>query len=128
VPHVHLSSPYELALRLRWVAILHGSLRADLAVTGGVHSHADVLKAMMAGASVAMTTSALLIHGPDHIRVMLDGLRRWMDEHEYHSIRQMRGSMSQHAVAQPAAYERANYMQVLRSYDVSSPRNGTRTP
>ncbi len=123
VPHVHLSTPYELMLRLRWVAMLYGSLRADLAVTGGVHSHEDVLKAMMTGASIAMLTSALLIHGPEHIRTVLDGLSRWMEDHEYQSVRQMRGSMSQHAVTQPAAYERANYMQVLRSYDVSSPRN-----
>ena len=123
VPRVHLSTSYELMLRLRWVAMLYGLLKADLAVTGGVHGHEDVLKAMMTGASVAMMTSALLIHGPAHIRTVLDGLNGWMEAHEYQSIRQMRGSMSQRAVAQPAAYERANYMQVLRSYDVSSPRN-----
>lgn len=111
-----LSSPYELLLRLHWVAILYGQLRADMAVTGGVHSALDILKAMMAGARVAMTTSALYKHGIGHLRSLLGNLTRWMDEHEYESIRQMQGSMSHNAVAEPAAFERANYMKVLSSY------------
>jgi dihydroorotate dehydrogenase (fumarate) len=116
VPDLNLSGSYELRLRLRWVALLYGRVKADLAVTGGVHSAQDVLKAMMAGAKVAMTTSALLEHGIGHLSVILAELREWMQEHEYESITQMRGSMSQRAVAQPAALERGNYMKVLRSY------------
>jgi dihydroorotate dehydrogenase (fumarate) len=116
VPNLVLSTPAELRLRLRWVAILYGHLHADLAVSGGVHGAEDVLKAMMAGASVAMMTSALLAHGVDHLARVRAALVAWMEEHEYVSIRQMRGSMSQRAVAQPAAFERANYLKVLRSY------------
>jgi dihydroorotate dehydrogenase (fumarate) len=116
VPNLVLSNPGELRLRLRWVAILFGHVKADLAVTGGVHGADDVLKAMMAGASAAMMASALLRHGVGHIRTVQQDLVRWMDEHEYVSIRQMRGSMSQQHVAEPAAFERANYLKVLRSY------------
>lgn len=111
-----LSNPYEVLLRVRWVAILYGHVRADLAVTGGVHSAREVLKAMMAGARVAMMTSALLKHGIDHLKTVRADLLAWMEEHEYESIRQMQGSMSYRSVAQPAAFERANYMRVLRSY------------
>jgi len=116
VPNLTLSNPAELRLRLRWVAILYGHVEADLAITGGVHDAQDVLKAMMAGASVAMMTSALLRHGVEHLGAVTLDLRRWMEEHEYVSIRQMRGSMSQQHVAEPAAFERANYLKVLRSY------------
>jgi dihydroorotate dehydrogenase (fumarate) len=111
-----LSAPYELLLRLSWVAILYKKLNVDLAVTGGVHSGRDVLKSMMAGANVAMMTSALLKHGIGHIRTVLDEMRRWMEEHEYESVAQMRGSLSQKAVANPSAYERQNYLRVLSSY------------
>ena len=120
VPNLQLSDSHELRLRLRWVAILYKAVEADLAVTGGVHTHEDVLKALMAGANVTMMASALLAHGTGHIRGVLAGLERWMDEHEYHSIQQMRGSMSQHAISQPAAYERANYVDVLRSYQLQT--------
>jgi dihydroorotate dehydrogenase (fumarate) len=116
VPTLTLSSSYELLLRLHWVAILYAHVRADLAVTGGVHTAQDVLKAMMAGARVAMMTSALLKNGIDHLRTVRAGLLGWMEEHEYGSIRQMQGSMSYRSVAQPAAFERANYMKVLGSY------------
>ncbi|MCS6806898.1 MAG: dihydroorotate dehydrogenase-like protein [Acidobacteriota bacterium] len=116
VPTLTLSNSYELLLRIRWVAILYGRIKADMAVTGGVHTAQDVLKAMMAGAKVAMMTSALLKHGIDHLRVVEADLRRWMEEHEYESIQQMQGSMSQRAVAEPAAFERANYLKVLSSY------------
>ena len=115
--NLDLSNPYEVRLRLRWIALLYGRVQADLAVTGGVHTAEDVLKAMMAGANVAMMTSALLERGIDHLRMMLAGLGRWMEEHEYESIQQMRGSMSQKSVAQPAAFERANYIRVLHSYE-----------
>ncbi len=120
VPNLTLSSPEELRLRLRWVAILRDRVAADLAVTGGVHDVVDVLKSMMAGASVAMMTSALLLHGVGHLGIVRAGLIRWMEEHEYTSIRQMQGSMSQRAVAEPAAFERANYLRVLRSYALRS--------
>ena len=121
VPNLTLSSPYEVLLRLHWVAILYGHVRGDLAVTGGVHSGEDVLKAMMAGARVAMMTSALLKHGIEHLTTVRAALLAWMEEHEYESIRQMQGSMSQRKVAQPAAFERANYMRVLRSYALRAP-------
>jgi dihydroorotate dehydrogenase (fumarate) len=116
VPHLTLSSPHELLVRLHWVAILHGHVQADLAVTGGVHGPDDVLKAMMAGARVAMTTSALLRHGIDHLARVRAGLLDWMEAHEYTSITQMQGSMSYRSVVNPAAFERANYMKVLSSY------------
>ncbi|MBI3913392.1 MAG: dihydroorotate dehydrogenase-like protein [Chloroflexi bacterium] len=111
-----LSSSYELRLRLRWIAILYDRVSADLAVTGGVHTAEDVIKSVMAGASIAMTTSALLHHGIGHVATMLAEMRDWLEAHEYESVRQMRGSMSQRAVPHPAAFERANYARVLQSY------------
>ena len=119
VPDVKLSTPYDLRIRLRWVAILYGKVKADLALTGGVHTAADVLKAMMAGAKIAMMTSALLEHGTAYVKTVLNNLEHWMQEHEYESIQQMQGSMSYKSVAQPAAFERANYMRVLRSYQTT---------
>jgi dihydroorotate dehydrogenase (fumarate) len=115
-PDLNLSAPYELRLRLRWAAILFSQLNADMAITGGVHDAVGVLKSMMAGARVAMMTSALLLHGISHIGSVLRDLERWMEEHEYESIEQMQGSMSQRAVEDPAAFERANYLKVLSSY------------
>jgi len=116
VPSLALSHSYELLLRLHWVGIVYGTVKADLAVTGGVHTAVDVLKSMMAGARVAMMTSALLRNGLGHVRVVLDDLARWMEEHEYESIRQMQGSMSRRSAANPSAFERGNYMKVLSSY------------
>jgi dihydroorotate dehydrogenase (fumarate) len=113
-----LSSPYELLLRIHWVATLYGQVKADLAVTGGVHSAQDVVKAMMAGAKVAMIASAVLKNGIGHIEKVLADLRVWMEENEYESIRQMQGSMSRQNVADPGAFSRANYMKVLSSYAV----------
>jgi dihydroorotate dehydrogenase (fumarate) len=119
-----LSSPYELLLRLHWVAVLYGQIKADMAITGGVHSATDVLKAMMAGARVAMTTSALLKHGVEHITTICADLLRWMEERQYASIRQMQGSMCQRHVEDPSAFERANYMRVLSSYPLrQQPQN-----
>ena len=115
-PHLVLSDPCELPLRLHWVAILYGSLRPSLAITGGVHSAKDVVKCMMAGAQVAMMTSALFQNGVRYPRRMLDDLVRWMTEHEYESIQQMRGSMSYRAAPNPGAFERSNYMNMLSSY------------
>lgn len=116
VPNLTLSTSSELRERLRWVAILYPQVRLDLAITGGVHTAEDVLKAMMVGAKVVTMASALLRHGPDYVRGLLEEIQRWMEEHEYVSIRQMQGSMCRARAANPAAYERANYMQVLRSY------------
>jgi dihydroorotate dehydrogenase (fumarate) len=116
VPNLVLSSSDELRLPLRWIAILYGRIPADLALTSGVHTATDVLKAMMAGASVTNIASAFLKNGPAHAGEILTDLRVWMEEHEYESIAQMKGSMSQQAVAKPAEFERANYMKVLSSY------------
>ncbi|HXN45895.1 MAG TPA: dihydroorotate dehydrogenase-like protein [Bryobacteraceae bacterium] len=116
VPSLQLSTPYELLLRLHWVAILHGRVRPDLAITGGVHSSYDVLKAMMAGAQVTMMASAILKRGIDYIATVLGELQTWMEEHEYESIKQMQGSMSQKSVADPKSFLRGNYLKVLSSY------------
>ena len=117
VPSLNLSTSNDLRLPLNWIAVLYGRVSCDLALTSGVHGAADVLKAMMAGANVAMLTSELLSKGIFRIRDILDELRAWMVEHEYESIEQMRGSMSQINVAEPAAFERANYMKALNSFD-----------
>jgi dihydroorotate dehydrogenase (fumarate) len=116
VPRLTLSSSHELLVRLHWVAILYSHIEADLAVTGGVHAGEDALKAMMAGARVAMMTSALLKHGIEHVRAVRARMLDWMEAHEYESIEQMQGSMSYRSVREPAAFERANYMKVLSSY------------
>lgn len=117
IPNLQLSTSADLRLPLRWVAILHGRIDADLALTGGVHTPTDMVKAIMAGASVAMSTSALLERGIEYAGDLLTGLDRWMDEYEYESVRQMCGSMSQKNVADPSAFERANYMRILNSWD-----------
>jgi dihydroorotate dehydrogenase (fumarate) len=117
VPNLTLSSSHDLRLPLRWIAILYGRIAADFALTSGVHSAEDVLKAMMAGANVAMLTSELLANGIWRLQDILNDLRAWMEEHEYESIAQMRGSMSQRAVADPSAFERANYMRALNTFD-----------
>jgi dihydroorotate dehydrogenase (fumarate) len=122
VPNLVLSTSHELRLRLCWVAILSGRIQADMAVTGGVHTSEDVIKSMMAGARVAMMTSALLSRGLGHLATLRTGIVQWMEEHEYASIRQMQGSMSQKSVAEPAAFVRANYMRVLRSYALKGSR------
>ena len=116
VPNVLLSSSYDLRLPLRWIGVLHGRIKADLAATGGIHSSEDVLKMIMSGADVAMLCSVLLRHGPSHAKVILDGMEKWMKEHEYISISQMKGSMSQKSCVNPEAFERANYMKTLQSY------------
>jgi dihydroorotate dehydrogenase (fumarate) len=116
VPNLILSNSHELLLRLHWIAVLYGSVKADLALTGGVHSATDVVKAMMAGAKVAMMTSALLKRGITFLDTISSELLIWMGEHEYESIQQMQGSMSRNSVPQPGAFERANYMKVLDSY------------
>jgi dihydroorotate dehydrogenase (fumarate) len=113
VPDLHLSCSSELTLRLHWAAVLFGRIRADIAITGGVHSSEDVIKSMMAGARVAMTTSALIEHDIGFLSTLLAGVEGWAERNEYESIRQMQGSMSQQNVANPGAFNRANYMKVL---------------
>jgi dihydroorotate dehydrogenase (fumarate) len=115
-PNVILSTPQAMRLPLRWVAILHGQVKASIAATSGIHTTQDVLKMLMAGADVTMMCSALLKHGAGRIGEVLTELLRWMEEHEYESVRQMKGSMSQKSVADPASFERANYMKALNSY------------
>jgi len=121
VPNLELSTSHELRLPLRWIALLYGRIQADFALTSGVHTAQDVLKAVMAGASVAMMTSTLLENGVGRLMHILTDLQEWMEEHEYESIAQMKGSMSQRAVAEPAAFERANYMKALNSFDYYLP-------
>lgn len=116
VPNLVLSNSHELRLPLRWIAILYGRIGVDFALTSGVHSAEDVIKSLMAGAKVAMSASALLKKGVGRASEILADLAVWMEEHEYASVSQMIGSMSQQSVADPAAFERANYMMVLGSY------------
>ncbi|MHB0876776.1 MAG: dihydroorotate dehydrogenase-like protein [Anaerolineae bacterium] len=116
VPTLVLSTSEEMRLPLRWVAMLCDRIRADFAISTGVHTHADVLKGMMAGAKVTMMASELLQNGIQRIATVLGDVNRWMTAHEYESITQMQGSMSQQRVDQPGAFERANYMQVLASW------------
>lgn len=118
-PNLILSNSNELRLPLRWIAMLHDRVQADLALTSGVHTAEDVVKAMMAGAKVTMLASALLKDGIGRASKILADLESWMNEHEYESIQQMQGSMSQKAVAEPAAFERANYMKVLNSFSTN---------
>jgi dihydroorotate dehydrogenase (fumarate) len=115
-PHILLSTPQDLRLPLRWIAILYGHVKADLAATSGIHEAEDVIKMLMAGASVTMMCSALLQHGIPHLRAVEAGIRAWMEEHEYVSVRQMQGSMSQRHCEDPSAFERAHYMQALNTY------------
>jgi dihydroorotate dehydrogenase (fumarate) len=116
VPNLILSTSNELRLPLRWIAILYGQIKADLALTTGIHTAEDVIKSTMAGASVSMMTSVLLAEGMDRIPVILAELEKWMSVHEYESIQQLKGSLSQKSVSEPAAFERANYMKVLNSF------------
>jgi dihydroorotate dehydrogenase (fumarate) len=116
VPALHLSDSSELRLRLRWTAILSGRVPVDLAVTGGVHTHLDALKALMVGANVTMMASELLQHGLGRIQEVTDQMADWLEQHQYASVRQLIGSMSERHLADPSAYERANYMKVLDSW------------
>ncbi len=113
-PNVLLSTPQALRLPLTWIGILFGRIRASLAATGGAHSAEDVVKLLMVGANVTMLCSALLRHGVNHLRHVDRELREWMEEHEYDSVAQMQGSMSQLRCADPAAFERAQYMRAVK--------------
>ncbi|MBI5726345.1 MAG: dihydroorotate dehydrogenase-like protein [Ignavibacteriales bacterium] len=116
VPNVFLSTPIAMRLPLRWIAILYGRLQADLAATSGIYNEKDVIKMIMAGAKVTQVLSCLLKFGVGHIGDILTRLEYWMEANEYESLTQMRGSMSYNKVADPAQFERANYMKVLHSY------------
>jgi len=118
-PHLVLSTPDELRLPLRWIAILHSRVPASLAATTGVHRAEDVLKVLLAGADAAMMASALLQHGPGHVRRVLADVASWMAEREYASVRQLVGSLSQRAAPDPSAFERAQYMKTLLTWSSS---------
>lgn len=120
VPNLLLSTNWEMRLPLRWIAILYGNIKANLGATSGIHSHEDVIKIMMAGGDCAMMASELILKGPKRITEILNGMTRWMEEKGYSSIEMMKGSMSQKKIAEPAAFERANYMKALNSYKVLS--------
>ncbi|MGA2569406.1 MAG: dihydroorotate dehydrogenase-like protein [Terracidiphilus sp.] len=117
-PTLHFSTPSELLPRLHWAAILYGHLKGDIAITGGVHSAEDVLKAIMAGGSVAMMVSALHIHGIEHIGRVLADLRYWLDKREYASLAETRGCLSRRSVPDTSPYDRGNYIKTLSSYSL----------
>jgi dihydroorotate dehydrogenase (fumarate) len=112
-PTLELSTPAEIRLPLLWLAILHGRVDASLAATSGVHTAAEVAKYLLAGADIAMTTSSLLIHGPAHLGTLVNGLQTWMEQKRFESVAAIKGSMSQRNVANPGAFERANYLKIL---------------
>jgi len=115
-PGVVLSHSHDLRLPLRWIAILRGQVKSSLAATTGIHTADDALKMLMAGADVTMLCSSLLMNGPGHLAEILTGMKQWMIDHEYVSVAQMKGSMSQQSIADPSAFERANYMKALSQY------------
>jgi dihydroorotate dehydrogenase (fumarate) len=117
-PTLHFSTPAELLSRLHWAAILYGNVKADIAITGGVHSAEDVLKSVMAGGSVAMMVSALHIHGIDHIGRVLADVQYWLEKHEYTSLAQARGCLSRRSVPDTSPYDRGNYIRTLNSYSL----------
>ena len=114
-PNVLLSTPQALRLPLTWIGILYGRIQASLAATSGVHGPEDVVKLLMVGADVTMLCSTLLRNGISHLRYIEDGLSLWMEKHEYDSVQQMKGSMSQIRCANPSAFERAQYMKAVKS-------------
>lgn len=116
LPKLALSTPAEALLRIRWTALLYGRVNVSLAVTGGFHQVPDILKALLAGADVVQLCSVLLEHGPEYLRNLLVELENWLDEHEYESVSQLKGSVSRQHAIDPGAYERANYVQVLDNY------------
>jgi dihydroorotate dehydrogenase (fumarate) len=116
VPNLLLSTPQAMRVPLTWIAILYGNIQADLAATGGIHYAEDVLKVLMAGSKIAMMASGLLRNGIEHLKVVETNMVRWMEEHEYESVKQMQGSMSQQNVADPSAFERAQYIRAIKSF------------
>jgi dihydroorotate dehydrogenase (fumarate) len=118
-PRLTLSTSEDVRLALRWMGILHGEFRASLAASSGVHTAVDALKLVLAGADVAMMASALLQWGPRHVARVERDILEWMEEHEYASVRQIRGSVSRRAIADPSAFERGSYMRALKTYSIS---------
>jgi dihydroorotate dehydrogenase (fumarate) len=118
VPTVTLSTSGEGLIPLRWIAILYGKIKASMAATTGIHTGTDALKMLMAGADVTMMCSVLLQHGVTALTKIMNDMVQWLEEHEYESVSQLKGSMSQKSVAEPAAFERANYMKALQSWKV----------
>jgi dihydroorotate dehydrogenase (fumarate) len=114
---LRLSDSSELLLRLRWLAILSGRVSSSLIVSGGVHTPVDAIKAVMTGAHAVQMVSALLARGPEHLREMRAGMATWLEENEYESLEQMQGSMDLQRCPNPKAYERANYMEILQSWE-----------
>ncbi len=119
-PNILLSTPMAMRLPLRWIALLYGRVRPSLAATSGIHRGTDVLKVLMAGADVAMLCSAIIRHGPRQIGVIERDLVAWMEEHEYESVAQLKGSLSQKNCADPSAFERAQYMKAISQYPIPS--------
>lgn len=115
-PNVLLSTPHSLRLPLRWIAILYGRIHSDLAATSGIHRGEDVIKMLLAGAKITMICSVLLRHGINHIRIIEQEICQWMQKHEYASVKQMQGSISQRHCPNPSAFERAQYMRSLATY------------
>jgi len=115
-PTLHLSTSEELRLPLRWIGILRDRVNASLAATSGVHTAEDAVKMILAGADVTMMASALFRNGPEHVGTVVEGIRSWLDEHEYHSVEQAKGSVAQVNVADPASFARSNYMQMLVNF------------
>ena len=122
-PHVLLSTPQAMRLPLRWIAILSGQLRLDLAASSGIHTAQDALKMLMAGADVTMMTSALLNNGIDAAAEVLQGMEAWMEEFEYESVQQLKGSMNHRHCPDPTAFERANYIKALSTYMREAAKN-----
>ncbi|PZD70890.1 Dihydroorotate dehydrogenase B (NAD(+)), catalytic subunit [Acaryochloris thomasi RCC1774] len=119
-PNVLLSTPQDLRLPMRWIAILYGAVPMDLAASSGIHTAADVLKMLMVGANATLLVSVLLRHGIDHIRTLERDLHQWLEEHDYDSVQQLQGNMSQVNCPDPSAYERVQYMQAIQTYRPSS--------
>ncbi|MGY6275526.1 dihydroorotate dehydrogenase-like protein [Methylomonas sp. MgM2] len=120
VPKLELSTPSEALLRIRWAALMYGRINMSLAVTGGFHQTPDVIKALLAGADVVHLCSVLLKDGVSRLTEIRDELQQWLNDHEYQSVAQMKGSVSHQYAIDPSAYERANYLQVLDSYSAPS--------
>ena len=118
VPHLELSTSNELPMRLRWIAALYGNIKCDLILSGGVHTVQDLIKGLMVGASGVQLVSCLLQNGPGHIRQLEQQLLEWMQEHDFESLDELRGSMSMQRCPNPAAFERTNYMRILQGWQI----------
>jgi dihydroorotate dehydrogenase (fumarate) len=118
VPHLQLSDSSELPMRLRWIAALYGNVRTDLILSGGVHTAADAIKGLMAGATGVQLVSSILKNGTAHVATMRNELIHWMQEHGYESLDELRGSMSMQHCPDPEAFERTNYMRILQGWQI----------